>query len=158
MERNNVDRRLLLRAAGGNPGDIVGENYYEASRDILVTAKLIRQGSVYREKLIQKLKTQRDVDLKQLDDLLAKRDSLGAQYSAKIRAVMEERILFSPLASELEEIARFCTENNVVLVVLALPIDVQVSQEEWKKYNIEPVDMSASLSLNHDLIQEAHRF
>ena len=41
--------------AKGRPGDIVNDDYSEASRDILVTAKMIRAASRARDKYLQKL-------------------------------------------------------------------------------------------------------
>ena len=43
-----------------------------------------------------------------------------------------------------------CDRVGARLVVVALPLDVQVSPEEWKKYGAPPIDMSGSRVLNTD--------
>src|SRR5690606_2110547 len=48
-----------------------------------------------------------------------------------------------------------CDEVGAELVVVALPLDVQVSETEWEKYGAEPVDMSETRVLLDDLVADA---
>lgn len=62
----------------------------------------------------------------------------------------------SVFAPHLEQLAALCEQHEVELVVIALPVDVQVSSEEWKKYDVEDgPDMEPSLALLADLTASA---
>jgi lysophospholipase L1-like esterase len=48
-----------------------------------------------------------------------------------------------------------CEADGARLIVVALPMDVQVSAEEWKKYGAEPIDMEPTKILVRDLLEAA---
>jgi len=151
------DRKILMQALQGHPGDIVGVDYGEEAREVAVTAELMRQGARYREKVIARLKQRRDLDIAAIDANLGKREELEAARQAAVSAALaEDGLRLSVLAPELEALRDFCADHGTELVVLVLPVDVQVAVEEWFKYDVdEPVDMEPSLVLLDDLHADA---
>lgn len=81
------------------------------------------------------------------------------KFVAELRAAPVEIIQsWSPLLPELKRVKAICDEHKATLVVVALPMDVQVSKEEWAKYgpSVEaPLDMEPSKILIRDLIEAA---
>lgn len=64
-----------------------------------------------------------------------------------------EASVFDP---HLKQLASLCAQHEVELVVIALPVDVQVSNQEWTKYGVEDgPDMESSLALLADLTASA---
>jgi lysophospholipase L1-like esterase len=146
-----------LRAARANPGDIIGEGSpnAEASRSIYVTTELIRQGTKYREQLrVELLAQARARGDQALIDAFASRESLLERLSSLDR-VPELAAFESPLAPILRDVKALCDAHGARLVVLVLPIDVQVSTEEWKKYGAEPIDMTPTRALTEDVVAAA---
>jgi len=154
------------RLAKGRPGDIVSNRYSEASRDILVTAKIIRAASRARDKYLQKLLSQEAKQGKsKAKSLLESEAKLKAQRDTLRQEIAAGRVTFenqpSVFEPHLAELAELCEQHGAELVVVALPVDVQVSADEWGKYGVDPVaegiDMEPSLALLDDLIASAHR-
>jgi len=152
--------------AKGRPGDIVNDDYSEASRDILVTAKMIRAASRARDKYLQKLlakearqgKSKAKSLLESGAKLKAEREKLRQEIAAGRVTLEHQPSVFEP---HLAKLAELCEQHGAELVVVALPVDVQVSAEEWGKYGVDPVaegiDMEPSLALLDDLLASAHR-
>jgi hypothetical protein len=57
-----------------------------------------------------------------------------------------------PLAAYIRDVAKLCAQHGARLVVLILPIDVQVSADEWKKYGKPAVDMAPTKVLLDELV------
>ncbi|MGH1340356.1 MAG: alginate O-acetyltransferase AlgX-related protein [Nannocystales bacterium] len=172
------------RVAEGKPGDIVNDRYSESSRSIVLTAAHINRAARARRKHLKRVAARRTAagaEAKVLqasrEELLVKREKLreqiaagdlfeGAQAMANQRETLRrvagtdgaietgrEASVFAP---HLKELAALCEQHGVELVVIALPVDVQVSAEEWKKYDVDDgPDMEPSLALLADLTASA---
>src|SRR5262249_31403438 len=59
-----------------------------------------------------------------------------------------------PLAAYLRDVQQLVEQGGARLVVLILPLDVQVSAAEWKKYGAsdKAIDMAPSLELIRELV------
>ncbi len=155
---NNVaelqqDDWLRLQAARGNPGDILSADAEESTRPVAVTARLIRQGVELRNRLLSKARNeavQRAVA--QRDDLVTQRRELEQRA-----LFLEEAFVPSVLEPRIREVKELCDQAGAELIVVALPIDVQVSPSEWDKYGTTPVDMSATRVLLGDLVATSER-
>jgi hypothetical protein len=151
------DAHFQLRAARANPGDIVeeGSPYAEASRGVHVTAEQIRKGVAFRKKLeAEMLAKARAKGDQKLIAAFETRDKLERQL-ALLDAAPELAAFESPLAPVLREVKALCDAKGARLVVLVLPIDVQVSADEWKKYGQPPRDMEPTLVIIDDVLASA---
>ncbi len=157
------DEREIAR---GQPGDIVSNEYSESSRSILVTAKLIRQASRARRKYLDKLLAQQAKQGKQdAKQLLDKHTQLKSEIENLRNDLASGRITLehqpSVFEPHLEKLAELCERHGAELVVVALPVDIQVSPREWAKYGVDPeaeqIDMQPSLALLDDLISSSQR-
>ncbi|MBC8070017.1 MAG: hypothetical protein IAG13_16890, partial [Deltaproteobacteria bacterium] len=94
-----------------------------------------------------------------LAKVLEQRDTLALSEAELRRVVAGASIEVerppSIFAAHLAELKALCDQHGAELVVVALPIDVQVSPEEWAKYGAEPVDMAPSLALLADTVADA---
>ena len=143
-----------LRTARASPGDIVRVYYGEGSQPIPALAAQIQQAAAARKRFEEKLKTNHDQETlsaltrrDQLDDTMK---TLRAEPVAKL---VRER---SPLHPHLAAAKALCDANGAELVVLVLPLDVQVSAEEWKKYGrTEALDLTATRVLGEDVLSMA---
>jgi acetyltransferase AlgX (SGNH hydrolase-like protein) len=61
----------------------------------------------------------------------------------------------SPLAAAVERAKATCDAVGARLLVVALPLDVQVSPGEWRKYNTEPIDVGPTAILIEDVLAAA---
>jgi hypothetical protein len=78
-----------------------------------------------------------------------KLDALRAAAPAIVRA-------WSPLTPVLRDLEAICDEEGAKLLVVALPMDLQVSPEEWAKYGkTAPVDMAPTRVLTEDVVDSA---
>lgn len=145
------------------PGDIVAEHRpVEESRSVEVTAQLLRQGAEVRQGLETRLRTWADAHPQDkrataIRDALASREQSDAALEGLARRVAEELGGRSPLTAVVRDARDRCRAAGAELVVAALPLDVQVSAEEWKKYGAEPQDMSTTRQLLTDLVVSAER-
>jgi hypothetical protein len=164
-EVNATPEGFALDAVERNalPGDIVDEHgAVEEARSVAVTAQLLRQGADVRAGLEARLKTWADAHPKDkrataIQEALAGREKSDAELSALATRVAEELGGRSPLTDFVREARDRCRAAGAELVVAALPLDVQVSADEWKKYGAEPQDMSATRVLLTDLVASAER-
>jgi hypothetical protein len=62
-----------------------------------------------------------------------------------------------PIERVLLDTKALCDAAGAKLVVVALPLDVMVSADEWKKYGVPPLDMSPTKVLVEDVISRAER-
>ncbi len=151
-----VPKEALLRASSLNPGDIVTLNFGESSRDYKVNAEHIRRGALLR--LAVEKKVRDDAKRKSGPEVLGlfeKRDAEAKKLAALKAAAPPKVVAMSPLAPALREVKATCDRHGARLVVVALPIDVQVSKSEWAKYGIDPVDMEPTKVLNEDVVVAA---
>lgn len=146
------DSSSYLEASRLSPGDIVSKDYGEYSRSARVTAAQIQAGVAMRNTVEQRLRASGDA--KTIGEL-SLRDELTAKARTAETTPLEKPILLSPLAPALAEAQAICKQAGARLVVVALPIDVQVSKDEWKKYGADPVDMDGTRVLNHDVVVAA---
>jgi hypothetical protein len=139
-----------LRTARANPGDIVRVYYGEGSQPIPALAAEIQKAAALRKKFEDKLRAERDEATLQA---LARRDALDDELKA-LRAAPEQALRSrSPLRPHLERARKLCAEHGAELVVLVLPLDVQVSRDEWKKYGkVAALDMTATRVLMDDVL------
>lgn len=149
---------LKLQAATASPGDIVTDRSAEEGRSVRVTAAFLQAGVRFRHQLIQQVaRGRQNQDTKKLLDTVAARESLqkehlalyahGPGQAARVPSVLEPRI---------REVKELCDAHGAALVVVALPIDVQVSAGEWAKYGVsEKIDMAPTRVLLTDLVDSA---
>jgi hypothetical protein len=149
------DRRLgpdaLLRAARLSPGDIVTTSDGEESRSVRVTAEEIRRGAALRI-AIGKFERKRAAAR---EELSARRDELKKTVAALESAPPPKVEVWSPVTPALRAAKATCDKHGARLVVVALPIDVQVSPAEWAKYGAMPLDMEPSKILLEDIVVSA---
>ncbi len=144
---------LIEDVANGNPGDIVQERYVEESSAITLTADLIREAIALRERL---LATHQRYEAESAR-VTAARESAENEQDSIERADAPQPTVASVLEPRLAEAKAIADQIGAELVVVALPIDVQVSSAEWQKYDAPEIDMSASRVLLADLVASAHR-
>jgi len=171
-KRDALDR-LVVRAsnyefddfqrevARGRPGDIVREDAGEESRSVSLTAAMIRDAARKRDEHLKALlrdeqkrgKSEAQDLLKAEETLLEERKALRLRIAAGIPEVPRPPSHFHDYLAEFKAL---CEQHGAELVVVALPIDVQVSGDEWAKYGVEDApDMKDSLVLIDDLIADA---
>jgi hypothetical protein len=156
--------RLALKAIErrARPGDIVQEELMEEARPVEVTAAMLRRGAALRRSLPDQIAAwvrehpddPRAMELQQLQSEDAR---LRDELDQLTRAVAEELAASSPFSSFLDTARTLTDAHNTDLIVVALPLDVQVDAEEFRKYGREPVDMSGTLVLLDDLVRSARR-
>jgi hypothetical protein len=146
-----------LRTARADAGDIVLVSYGEGSRPVPVTAEQILRAAQLRRKLEVDLRAKAGMDPKvkeastafgKFQEAEAALQHLRDSPVALIRAE-------SPLRPHLERAKRACDAVGARLIVVALPLDVQVSSAEWAKYQVAPQDMSDTHILNADVLATA---
>jgi len=145
-----------LETARATPGDIVEEDIGgESSRSTIVTARLIATAAAARKQLRDQLarwagarSTAAAQDalaaLAASDQALAKLTELDIQ---RLRAMLDP-----PLGAYLRDVKQVVERGGARLVVVILPMDVQVSTEEWKKYGARPIDMAPSQAMTAELV------
>jgi hypothetical protein len=161
----NIDPSILeprtpngqaYRAAHASPGDIVGYvDTGEWEEPVYATAEAIRLGGLYREKLEQLLrdKAKRDASLGgEIDKSFQDREAKSARLVAVIKEPAPVVRAWSPVAPSLREVKALCDAHKARLLVVALPLDVQISKDEWKKYGAEPIDMTPADLLVADVV------
>ena len=147
----------------GNPGDIVVVEHHltqgEKAKPVETTARSLVDGAKVRAEIEASLKK-----LAQKDDDKGKSilDSFEArQAKEKELADLEAKQLAafhatSPMRPALERVRAACRLHGARLIVVALPLDVQVSSDEWKKYGKPPIDMTGTKVLLRDLVDLSH--
>ncbi len=139
-------QRMDWDARDAHPGDIVRDRYAEAARSVEVTAEMIQRGAALRERLLE---------------AAAAAGGTPAETAARYREAREvlegapEPLVISPVHPHLLRLAAACRAAGAQLVVVALPMDVQVSPGEWAKYDLATQDMSPTLALNADVLAAA---
>jgi hypothetical protein len=151
---------IALRASHAEPGDIVGvaglnDGGGEFSREVYATVSMILEGAKVRKRIEQSLREKARANERIAADVTRVLD--GAEGAARrVKEVQEESLpelhAWSSLAPSLRRTRALCDAAGARLHVVALPLDVQVSADEWKKYAREPVDLAPSRVLIEDLL------
>jgi hypothetical protein len=152
---------FLARVARAQPGDIVNDEYSEAARPITLTADYIRRATEARGAFVEEARRNRaselhNRELRNLfeadDSLLSERERLRLQIAEGVKETRPPSVFDDHLL----ELADLCKRYEAELIVVALPIDVQVSADEWAKYGVvDAPDMEPSLALLGDLLASA---
>ncbi len=145
-----------LAPKGGDPRDILEVRYAEGARRVDITAYnlfMASLGAARNDALIEKIaKSTKDEELLKLiekrRELRAKLDALKPEGEPP-HVVPIERVLLETKAA--------CDAAGAKLLVVALPLDVMVSPEEWKKYGTTPIDMEPTGVLAEDIVTRAER-
>ena len=142
-----------LDVARGNPGDIVEEVDSEEARGVAATAALIRRAVRRRAELIER---QLEAD-PMLARVVRTRDRIHEQRRRLRGLTLSDSVRVpSTLEARIAGIKAACDEHDVELLVVALPLDVLVSQDEWAKYDVPPIDMEPTRVLLRDLVASSH--
>lgn len=155
-----ADAQEVLEGAQPGPGDIVSSPYAESGRRIRSTAAELRVGARLRAKL-EKLLARDSMEvgdaerIAEVRKLLGNREAVERRYQTLKGSATEVVRSFSPLRQWMERAQAVCEANGARLVVLVLPMDVQVSADEWKKYGEAPLDMQETLVLLEDIAATA---
>lgn len=149
------------------PGDIVYEAEAEGARGVPVTAELLARGAKMRKVARPTLEawlaahpnpSGRDASTaEQVRKTLADWESYGKRLG-ELATAPTTRADAAPSALHdwLVDLAVAVEAGGAELTVVALPLDVQVSDAEWAKYKAAPVDMTESRALLDDLVADAH--
>ena len=144
---------LLARTPHLSAGDIVDLGSEEESRSVRVTTAVLRRGARLRSTLLGRYGSRPNI----AERARAMDDTLQARLEA-LASVPREDFVPSVLSERLEELAALAAEHHAQLVVVALPLDVMVSESEWAKYGVsDPPDLSETAILLRDLVETAHR-
>jgi hypothetical protein len=152
--------RLFVAQAHASPGDIVADGLGEESRASAATADQIATAVRVRDQLRKRLaawaQDHHNKDARTVRDDFAALD----RATAKLTAVDVEKLQLAvepPLAGYLRDVQQLVEHAGARLVVVVLPLDVQVSADEWKKYaGATPIDMTATRALADELVSLCH--
>lgn len=146
----------IYRASRLSPGDILTMSLGENARDVRVNAEQIRRGAALRVKIEAEARRHADEKKdKEMLGLFARRDESEKKAAALRAEAFPKVVALSPLAPELRAAKAVCDKYGARLLVVALPIDVQVSPAEWTKYGTKPIDMSGTKVLLEDVVVAA---
>ncbi|HEU4536157.1 MAG TPA: hypothetical protein VFS00_18660 [Polyangiaceae bacterium] len=156
-----TDEGIAYRQTHGDPVDIVVTRrvYSESARDPIHTARVLVNGALARQTIeaaIRELEASHRGDevARAIGDSLAQRDA-WAERQKELRGPAPVVKVRSPLAATLEKAKATCDAAGARLVVVALPLDVQVSPAEWAKYHSESLDMAPTMALLDDVVAAA---
>ncbi|MGE3459626.1 MAG: hypothetical protein AB7O24_31225 [Kofleriaceae bacterium] len=155
-DREGADS-FTLASARANPGDIVSEDEdAESGRSVIVTAEHIAAAARVRAKLRKELENWANAhatgDAKEALASFEARDQALAKLT-KLDVEKLQAALDPPLGAYIRDVKQLVEAGGARLVVLILPIDVQVSADEWKKYGATPIDMEPSKVLTKELVE-----
>jgi hypothetical protein len=148
-----------VKASFAQPGDIVGsDDYGEYTGPLFATAELILEGAKLRRRIEDRLRERarkNAADAARINPILDAVDEAQKRTDA-VRAEAVPRIkAWSPLAPGLARVKAMCDAAGARLVVVALPLDVQVSKDEWKKHGTKDLDLEPARVLVDDLVDAA---
>ena len=142
LHEDDVDD-LTLSIARANPGDIVGNVFAESARSARATADQIARAASVRVRLRDELarwaRAHKSADAR---DALASIEA-SDRALARLTELDVQRLqtaLDPPLAGSLRDVQQLVERGGARLVVLILPLDVQVSAAEWRKYGAKKID------------------
>ena len=150
-------RSAVYLAADANPGDIVSPGVGEEGRPVYATAVYIRQAVELRNRfeaeLAERARAALDSDEgKRILAALSERDRQRLAL-ATVRAKPLELVrVGSPLTRAVLEAKQRADALGARFVLLALPLDVMVSDAEWPKHGTSRVDLAPARVLISDLV------
>ncbi len=145
-----------LSPKGGDPRDILEVRFAEGARPVDQTAYHLFMAAVgegRNEAFLEALAKKRNDP--ELQKLLDERKALRVQLDA-LRPEGEAAHAL-PIEVVLAKTKAACDAAGAKLVVVALPLDVMISAEEWKKYGVAPLDMTPTRVLVDDVVTRAER-
>lgn len=149
--RHRYDDDEIIAA---RPGGIVRDRYSEAARDVEVTAEMYREALARRNAHKATQARRNELEARQRD-LSAALDADGPAPAEPAPALDLQLSVFEPYFVAL---AQLCEAHDVELLIVMLPFDVQVSSEEWAKYDVDDgPDMTPTLVLLDDAIASAEQ-
>ncbi|MER2562785.1 MAG: hypothetical protein ABTQ32_18810 [Myxococcaceae bacterium] len=146
--------KVLPPLQKGDPRDIVQVPFLEGARSVEITAYQLYTAALgiegNEDKLLALAEKTEDTGLKTLvERRRALRATLG---STQGDATAHEK---TPLEAMLQKTKDACDKVGATLLVVALPLDVMVSKDEWKKYGKAPTDLSVTQVLLDDIVSRA---
>ncbi|HEX2871433.1 MAG TPA: hypothetical protein VHP33_09260 [Polyangiaceae bacterium] len=145
-------------AADANPGDIVTPGQGEEGRPVFATANYIRQAAELRNKFEAELRQRAQAALesdeaKQILAALSERDQQRLKLAAVRAKPLELVRASSPLTRTVLRAKQQVEGLGARFVLVALPIDVMVSDAEWPKHGKSKVDLAPARVLIQDLVE-----
>ncbi|MSQ02458.1 MAG: hypothetical protein EXR71_11295 [Myxococcales bacterium] len=144
------------------PGDIVYEREVESARAVTVTAELLKRAVQLRKTVVSSLREwveahPNDERAGQARTLLAEWDAKKATLDSLATSLDAVPVVDSPLAGFVRDLKALCEGAGAELVVVALPLDVQVSSSEFEKYGRLAEDMTGTRVLLEELVASSRR-
>jgi len=141
-----------------NPGDIVVPQLGEEGRPLAASVEYIRQAADLRHKFEERLRAEVNAPAdaeraKEIARSLAERDALEKRLEEVLAEPVELVRAGFPMLRVVEETKAAVEASGARFVLLVLPLDVQVSADEWKKYGQAPVDLAGTEVLVRDLAE-----
>lgn len=149
-------------AADANPGDIVTPGIGEEGRPVFATALYIRQAVELRNRFELELRRQAETVLegdeaKRILAALSERDQQRIRLSAVRAKPLEVVRASSPLTRTVLKAKEEAEAMGARFVLLALPLDVMVSEAEWPKHGKGRVNLAPARVLIEDLVESVRR-
>lgn len=143
-----------LAPGRGDPRDIVRGRFIEEARPVDRIAYHLFMAAIGAARNdVQLEEIARSTRDEKLQQLIADRRSLRKEIAAlQLPGGVEPQ---TPLDAMLARTRAACDRVGARLLVVALPLDVMVSAEEWKKYGRPPLDMTGTKVLVEHLAQRA---
>lgn len=146
--------KVLPPLQKGDPRDIVQVPFLEGARSVEITAYQLYTAALgvegNEDKLLALAEKTKDAELKAL---VQKRKALRETLGSALGSVNAHAP--TPLEAMLQRTKAACDKAGATLLVVALPLDVMVSKDEWKKYGKEPTDLSVTQVLLDDIVSRA---
>lgn len=151
----DVDLETFDSRGAGNPRDILFGRAAEAARPVPETAYQLLRAAVAsddNDAVLRRMAAQADP---KLTALLDRRAELRKRLDGLPSPENPSTDGAAPLDALLARTQDLTREAGATLLVVALPLDVMVSADEWAKYGAEPIDMTATRGLVEDLVKRA---
>jgi hypothetical protein len=151
---NDGEQSVRIRLARATPGDIVAPAPGEEAEPVKASVGQIRDGARFRLELERRLR-ERARDKPDVRRTIEAYDAAREELSGIRARAAEVARWSSPLAKRIAEAKRLADSAGSDLVVLVLPLDVEVSQDEWKKYGVSPMDLRSLEVFHRDILDVA---
>ena len=147
--------RQTAEMAAAHPGDIVYESGAESARPVTATAALIRDAARERARALAIIEASLRDELEALKANTERRAVAASRLRQLSALKYDQAQPASVLEPRLREIRAIAAKHGAEVLVVALPIDVQVSSTEWKKYGAPVTEMAPTLALTSDMLESA---
>jgi hypothetical protein len=165
----NFPGGIEYRKTHGNPGDIfvTERTGFEAARPGEITAQYILKGAEARANIEKLIRERAAVDtqtpewqtvLRSFEERAERQKRLAELHAAPLEIARS----WSPLLPALKAVKALGEARGAKVLVVALPMDVQVSKDEWAKYAspgapspAPTIDMAPAAILIADLVESA---